>query len=274
MAEAYEQQSNSCACQTNQIFFWPLSALDPRFFGMSLWAQIADLISRFTGSAFTAVFDALRTFFAGDPETRARVAFSIAIIALSAKMAKADGVVTSDEVRAFQEIFTVPDAEFENVAMVYNLAKQDVAGFDAYARQVRDLFADEPVILNDVLDALFHIAGADGVVHEAELEMLQAIAGIFAIRDPEFRRLKSQYTEGGESDPYIVLGAARDWPPQQMRAHYRQLVRDNHPDRLVARGVPPEFLVLAQDRMAAINAAWDEVGIGSARELADAKGAA
>ncbi|MEO0498332.1 MAG: molecular chaperone DjiA [Pseudomonadota bacterium] len=241
---------------------------------MSLWAQIADLVSRIAGSAFMAVFEALRTFFAGDAETRSRVAFSIAIIALSAKMAKADGVVTTDEIKAFQEIFTVPDAEFENVAMVYNLAKQDVAGFDAYARQVRDLFADEPVILNDVLDALFHIAGADGVVHEAELEMLQIIAGIFAVRDPDFRRLKSQYTEGGDRDPYAILGVGRDWLPQQMRAHYRQLVRENHPDRLIARGVPPEFLVLAQDRMAAINAAWDEIGIGSARELPVTKGAA
>ncbi|MEN0088060.1 MAG: molecular chaperone DjiA [Pseudomonadota bacterium] len=241
---------------------------------MTLWAQIADLVRRTAGSAFAAVFEAVRTFFAGDAETRAQVAFSIAIIALSAKMAKADGVVSSAEVRAFQEIFTVPEAEFENVATVYNLAKQDVAGFDAYARQVRDLFSDEPVILNDVLDALFHIAGADGVVHEAELQMLQTIAGIFAVRDPDFRRLKSQYTEGGDADPYLVLGAARDWPPQQMRSHYRQLVRDNHPDRLLARGVPPEFLVLAQDRMAAINAAWDEIGIGSLRELSPTKGAA
>ncbi|MEM1365664.1 MAG: molecular chaperone DjiA [Pseudomonadota bacterium] len=241
---------------------------------MSIWAQIADLVRRTAGVAFLAVFEAVRTFFAGDAETRARVAFSIAIIALSAKMAKADGVVSQAEVRAFQDVFIVPEAEFENVAMVYNLAKQDVAGFDAYARQVRDLFADEPVILNDVLDALFHIAGADGVVHEVELEMLQTIAGIFAVSDPDFRRLKLQYTEGAENDPYDVLGASRDWPAQQMRAHYRQLVRDNHPDRLMARGVPPEFLVLAQDRMAAINAAWDELGIGSSRELSPTKGAA
>ncbi|MEO0635700.1 MAG: molecular chaperone DjiA [Pseudomonadota bacterium] len=241
---------------------------------MSIWSQIADLVRRTAGSAFMAVFEAVRTFFAGDAETRARVAFSIAIIALSAKMAKADGVVSAAEVRAFQEIFTVPDEEFENVAMVYNLAKQDVAGFDAYARQVGDLFSDEPVILNDVLDALFHIAAADGVVHEAEMEMLQAIAAIFAVADKDFKRLRSQYTEGGEHDPYTVLGASRDWTLQQLRAHYRTLVRDNHPDRLMSRGVPAEFMVLAQDRMAAINAAWDEIGAGSGHSLPSAQGAA
>jgi DnaJ like chaperone protein len=226
---------------------------------MSIWALIADVISRATSSALAALLEAVRTVFSGDKETRAKVAFSIAIIALSAKMAKADGVVSDAEVRAFQKIFTVPPEEFDNVAAVYNLAKQDVAGFDAYGRQVADLFHDEPRVLEDVLDALFFVAGADGVVHENELALLQMLAGIFSFSDEEFERIRLSHVSDGDRDPYLVLGAQRDWDFERLKSHHRDLVRENHPDRLLARGVPEEFMNLAQDRMAAINSAWDEI---------------
>jgi DnaJ like chaperone protein len=226
---------------------------------MSIWALIADVLSRASSTAFAAILEAVRTLFSGDKETRSKVAFSIAIIAMSAKMAKADGVVTQDEVHAFQKIFTVPDREFDNVAAVYNLAKQDVAGFDAYARQVEALFHDEPRILEDVLDALFFIASADGVIHESELAMLQMVAGIFALDHQDFERIRLSHVHEGDTDPYVILGAERDWDLEQLRARHRALVLENHPDRLIARGVPEEFIKLSQDRMAAINGAWEQV---------------
>jgi len=101
---------------------------------MSIWLRIGEFIQRISASAshgVVEVVEAVRTVFAGDPELRRRVAFSVAMIALSAKMAKADGVVTQDEVRAFQSIFEVPKSEARNVARLYDLAKRDIAGFEA-----------------------------------------------------------------------------------------------------------------------------------------------
>src|SRR5690606_29094837 len=134
---------------------------------MSIWARISEFLSSISTVAMTNVIERVRTVFEGDPEMRRRVAFSIAMIALSAKMAKADGVVTRDEVQAFQQIFIVPADQAKNVARLFDLAKQDIAGFDAYAQRIAGLCGSgQPncALLEDVLDGLFHIAKADGVV--------------------------------------------------------------------------------------------------------------
>ncbi len=229
---------------------------------MSIWTRVGEFVSRVSSEALSGVVEAVRTVFEGDPETRRRVAFSIAMIALSAKMAKADGVVTEDEVRAFQEIFEVPKDETKHVARLYNLAKTDVAGFEAYAERMARLcgtgHANCPM-LEDILDGLFHIAKADGVVHEHELAYLRRVAEIFQFDQVHFNRLAARHaiTHGG--DPYIVLDISRDAGREEIRRRYHELVRENHPDRLIARGVPEEFHAIANERLAAINAAYEVI---------------
>lgn len=230
---------------------------------MSIWSDIGRFISTLATDAFSTVVENIRTTFEGDEEVRKRVAFSVAIIALSAKMAKADGVVTEDEVTAFQEIFSVPAEEMTNVARLFNLAKQDVAGYHSYASQVHKLFPrDDPDnldVLHDVIDALFHIAKADGVVHENELLFLEDIAVEFGFNEHAFERIKLRHLSGDTCDPYKILDAEPDWTFEQMKRQYRKRVSEAHPDRLIARGVPPEFVVLATERLAMINLAWEKI---------------
>jgi len=226
---------------------------------MSVWSRLAEFVSSTAADAFSTVIERVRTVFEGDPQTRRQVAFSIAMIALSAKMAKADGVVTQDEVSAFQEIFEIPDKDARHVARLYNLAKSDVAGFVAYARQVRDLFPGDEAIMEDVMDGLFHIAKADGLMHDRETEFLEQVADALGIDDRAWERIRLRHVHPGEGDPYDILGAERDWDSDRLRAQYRSLVRENHPDRLIARGVPPEFVAIANDRLAEINRAWETV---------------
>jgi DnaJ like chaperone protein len=194
-----------------------------------------------------------------DKELRRQTAFAIAMIALSAKMAKADGVVSRPEVDAFCRIFAIPQGEERNVARVYNLAKQDVAGFDAYARDVARLFADDRDLLEAVLDGLFDIARADGAVHERELGYLAEVARIFGFDETAFARIRARHVIGAGRDPYVVLGADPSWDFRRLRERYRKLVVENHPDRLIARGLPSEFIRIANDRLAAINGAWEEI---------------
>ncbi|MEZ5870679.1 MAG: molecular chaperone DjiA [Nitratireductor sp.] len=226
---------------------------------MTVLGRFGEIISTAATGAFSAVIERLRTVFEGDSETRRQVAFSIAMIGLSAKMAKADGIVTPDEVEAFRDIFAIPEKEAQNVARLYNLAKQDVAGFDSYARQVAGLFPGETQILEDVMDGLFHIAKADGLMHDKELEFLDYVAVIFNIKGRDYARIKARHLNPDEGDPYLILGADRELGNDALRAHYRQLVKDNHPDMLIARGVPAEFVTIANDRLAAINHAWEQV---------------
>lgn len=235
---------------------------------MSIWTPLGEFIARVSGTALSNALEAVRTVFAGDPELRRRVAFSIAMIALSAKMAKADGIVTQDEIRAFGEIFLVPAWEARNVARLYDLAKQDTAGYEVYAERMAALCGSGRPncgMLEDILDGLFHIAKADGVVHEREVAFLRRIAEIFAIEPAHFQAILARHVRLGDADPYVILGVERDTPFEEVRRRYRLLVAENHPDKLIARGVPEEFIAIANTRIAAINAAYETIERGRQR---------
>jgi DnaJ like chaperone protein len=227
---------------------------------MSIWQRIGGVVDGGAG-AVGALLEWAGSLFGGigDPIARRQVAFSVAMVALSAKMAKADGVVTSDEIAAFRNLFTVPEGEGRNVARLFNLAKQDVTGFESYAEKIRAIYGDDREGLEDVIDGLFAIARADGAVHEAELEYLQNVAAIFSITGVDFERIASRHMVGHEGDPYLVLGVDRALDFAAIRVHYRKLVAENHPDRLIARGVPEECIAIATDRLAAINRAFEQI---------------
>jgi DnaJ like chaperone protein len=229
---------------------------------MSIWVRIGDFVAKSASSALSSLVEAVRTVFEGDPETRRKVAFSIAMIALSAKMAKADGIVTEKEVSAFQQIFAVPESERTHVAKLYNLAKQDVAGYEAYAAQMAKLCGTQERncrCLEDILDGLFHIAKADAYVHEKELAFLTRVGEIFGFDEAHFQAIAARHVHLGAADPYAVLGLPRSASFEEARRRYRQLAMENHPDRVAARGVPHEFLRIANDRIAAINGAWEKI---------------
>lgn len=221
---------------------------------MSIWTRISAAISALaSGEGLSAIFDKLRS-----PPERT-VAFAIAVIALGAKMAKADGQVTRNEVTAFREVFHIPKAEEASAAKVFNLARQDIAGFDAYARRIRDMYADQTETLCDLMEGLFHIAVADGDYHPAEDAFLREVAAIFGFDDRTFIRLRAQFVPDAERDPYDVLGVAPDMPLDQIRGVWRGLVRETHPDRMIARGVPEEAVKLAEKRLIAVNRAWEAI---------------
>lgn len=230
---------------------------------MSIWARISEFLSTVPAGALSSLIERVRTVFEGNPELRRRVAFSIAMIALSAKMANADGVVTQDEVRAFRQIFIVPPDQTRNVARLFDLAKRDTAGFEAYASRLATLCGyggPNCAVLEDILDGLFHIAKADGVVHERELGFLHRVAELFDIEESHFELILARHAilaEGG--DPWRVLGVEPGTPFETVRARYRLMVAENHPDRLIARGVPEEFLAIANSRLAAINNAYEAI---------------
>jgi DnaJ like chaperone protein len=227
---------------------------------MSIWTRITDAIEALRkGEGLAAVFETLRA-----PPERS-VAFTIAVIALSAKMAKADGLVTRAEVTAFREVFHIPPEDEKGAARVFNLARQDVAGFEEYARRIRRMFDDGTDTLCDLMEGLFHIAMADGTYHPAEDEFLERVAKIFGLDDHRFARLRARFVPDARPDPYAVLGVDPDTPLPEIRKAWRRLVRESHPDAMVARGVPEEAVKLSEKRMIDINRAWEEI---SARETA------
>ncbi|SFT47881.1 molecular chaperone DjiA [Sedimentitalea nanhaiensis] len=221
---------------------------------MSLWTRISDALAALSqGESLTAVFDRLRT----RPERS--VAFAIAVIALGAKMAKADGQVTRDEVTAFREVFQIAQADEAGAARVFNLARTDVAGYLDYASRIQRMFADDPGALCDLMEGLFHIAMADGFYHPDENRFLEDVADIFGVPDAQFRALRARFVPDARPDPYTVLGVAPQTPLPEVRRAWRRLVRETHPDSMIARGVPAEAVKMAEKRMIDINRAWEEI---------------
>lgn len=221
---------------------------------MTIWERISDAIAALrAGESLSVVFEKLRT-----PPERS-VAFTIAVIALGAKMAKADGLVTRNEVAAFREVFHIPKQEEQNTARLFNLARQDVAGFEDYARRVAGMFDSQDGTLCDLLEGLFYIAVADGSYHPQEDDFLARVAAIFGLSDRQFRALRTRFVPDAEPDPYDVLGVEPTMALEDIRAAWRQLVRESHPDRMVARGVPEEAVKMAEKRLIAINRAWETI---------------
>jgi DnaJ like chaperone protein len=221
---------------------------------MSIWSRIAAALSALaTGEGLSTILDQLRS----TPNPERSVAFTIAVIALGAKMAKADGTVTRNEVTAFRQVFAIPPADEANAARVFNLARQDVAGYDIYAAKIRAMFRDQDSdLLIDLMESLFHIALADGTYHPRENEFLMQVSTIFGLDDHAFRQLRARVVEGAPRDPYDVLGVTPNTPFEAIRAAWRHAVKTSHPDLMRARGVPPEAVKLAERRLQAVNEAW------------------
>ena len=221
---------------------------------MSLWTRIVDAMEALVrGESFSAVLEKLST-----PPERT-VAFAIAVIGLGAKMAKADGLVTKNEVTAFRSVFHIPKQEEANAARVFNLARQDVAGYESYAQTIGRMFRDNRKVLEDLLEGLFLIATADGVYHPAEDAFLERVAEIFGLSEREFRVIRGRTVPDAEPDPYDVLGVSPEANLEDIRLAWRHLVRETHPDRMIARGVPEEAIKLATRQLAAVNKAWETI---------------
>ncbi|MGQ5702496.1 TerB family tellurite resistance protein [Sandaracinobacteroides sp. A072] len=219
--------------------------------GLALGGPLGALAGAAVGAAIDRAILAVR---AGNPERR-QVAFTIAAIALAAKMAIADGHASEREMEAFERLFHVPGQERENMRRFYRLARQSVDGHEAYARQAASLLGAGSPVLEDLLEALMMIATVDGV-HPAEIDYLERVSAILGFSAVQWAAIRARHIPLAPEDPHSVLGVAPGATETEIRAAYRRLARDHHPDRHMAEGTPPEFIRVAEARMAAINAAY------------------
>ena len=185
--------------------------------------------------------------------------FTVGVIVLCAKMAKADGSVTTDEVKAFKEAFNVSAAEMKQAARTFNLAKQDTTGYKSCAEQLVTVLKGNRKLLEDVLEGLFHVAKADEEVHPQEEQFLGQVAKLFGFTDTEFSYIKARHVTAAKRNPYDVLGVKPSISDEELKSRYRMLVADNHPDQLIARGVPKEFVNIATEKVATLSDAYDAI---------------
>lgn len=209
-----------------------------------------------------------------NPEQSRKVAFTVAVIALCAKMARADGIVTKDEIAAFRRKVDIAPEDVKRVGQFWDLARQTSDGFEAYAQQAVSLFGARSAMLEQLIELLFAIAKADGDITATEWEYLSAVGHIFGYDDSEFNRLANLYS-GQQPAPHLVLGVDINASIETIKSAYKEMARKYHPDQMIAAGMPEEFIAAATDRLASINAAYDALTKLNLRRLespANAKG--
>ena len=235
---------------------------------MSIWGKI---IGGATGFAFGGPLGALLGSVAGHaidkiktkkklPEETAlkQISFTIGVIVLSAKMAKADGKVTEEEIKAFKEKINVPDNEIKNVAKLWDQAKKTTDGFEVYAKQISDLLERNSSVLEELLNLLITIAQADGKITIPEIKYLKKVGDIFGFSNEDFERIYSSKS-GFYRDPYKVLGVSRNSTIEEIKKKWKQLAINHHPDRLISKGIPEDLIQKSTSRLKEINNAWDTI---------------
>ena len=235
---------------------------------MSIWGKI---IGGATGFAFGGPLGALLGGVAGHaldkiktkrklPEETAlkQIGFTIGVIVLSAKMAKADGKVTEEEIKAFKEKINVPEHEIKNVAKLWDQAKKTTDGFEVYAKQISDLLERDSPVLEELLKLLIIIAQADGKITIPEIKYLRKVGDIFGFSNKDFERIYSSKSDIF-SDPYQILGVSRNTPVEEIKQKWKQLAINHHPDRLISQGIPEDLIQKSTSRLKEINNAWDTI---------------
>jgi DnaJ like chaperone protein len=235
--------------------------------GAAVGAALGHAADGGVGSGMPFPFTGLNDSVAGQAKVAALLGkkqqlFSIAAVALSAKLAKCDGPVKRTEIDAFRRQFRIPDSSVRDIGRLFDLARESTEDFAIYATQLGSAFSDNPAMLELVLGSLFAIARADGAVNAKEQAFLTGVHRAFRLDRPAWDRASGAAPpkpSPDEPDPYEILGVARTAGGPELRAVWRKLMRENHPDALAARGVPAEFIEKASSSVARINAAWDRI---------------
>ena len=235
---------------------------------MSIWGN---LVGGFIGFSFAGPIGALIGSIIGGKISSARRGgfqqsfaqsqqiFAISLVILTAKLAKADGQVSKEELIAIKDKLKIPDYEIDQVGKIFNKAKEDSLGYEPYAKQIAQIYQNKPAVLDEVINILFYIAESDGKVSDSELAMIKNIAQIFNLTDIQFEGIKESRRGSDKLNPYIVLGCTSNDDFATIRKRYLQLSKEHHPDALISKGVPQEVIEESKKKMRAINSAFDKI---------------
>mgnify|MGYP001200506627 FL=1 len=222
--------------------------------GFAIGGPIGALLGAVAGHAIDTKI--LPSYISND-ENYKSIVFTAGVIALSAKMAKADGKVTKEEILTFRKLVQIPKDDINQVSKLWELAKETTDGYELYAKQIFSLFSNQPEILERILDILFEIAKSDGNIDSTELNYLKNVSNIFNFDEIIFKKLLALHNP--ENNSFEILGVKISDSLEDIQKKWKEMVKNNHPDKLVGQGMPIEFIESANQKLAIINSAFEEI---------------
>ena len=226
--------------------------------GFALGGPLGAILGVMAGSAFDKRKQKNFQYSQISQEQKQQI-FTISFIVLAAKLAKSDGQVTNDEIQAFKEKFNVPKTELDKVGKIFNEAKKDVYGYKQIADQVGLVFSGNKILLEEMLNNLFYIAASDGQISLNEVDLLRSISESFSFDEKTFQRIFQMNLNNNTSDPYKILDVSREDTDQEIRKKWIDLNKEHHPDNLISKGMPKEFIEQSNKELASINLAYDKI---------------
>jgi DnaJ like chaperone protein len=223
--------------------------------GLSLGGPFGMLLGSLLGGKISRARSGVRMGSFAQPQQ----VFALSLIVLSAKLSKADGQVSREELIAVKDKLKIPENELDQVGKIFNKAKEESQGYEPYAQQIAQIYRGNLNVLEEVINMLFYIAEADGNVSASELEMIESISGIFGLSNVQFKSIKESRKLSEKSNPYIILESNPNDDIQSIRKKYIKLSKEHHPDLLISKGVPTEVIEESKKKMRAINSAWDQI---------------
>ena len=224
--------------------------------GLSLGGPFGMLLGSIIGGKISRARSGARNF---GVFAQSQQVFALSLIVLSAKLSKADGQVSKEELIAVRDKLKIPENEINNVGKIFNKAKEESSGYEPYAQQIAQIYKNNLNVLEEVINILFYIAEADGNTSQSELSMIQHIAQIFGLSQSQFNSIRESRKSSDKLNPYIVLESKPEENLQTIRKKYLKLSKEHHPDILISKGVPQEVIEESKKKMRAINSAWDQI---------------
>ena len=224
--------------------------------GLSLGGPFGMLLGSIIGGKISRARSGARNF---GTFAQPQQVFALSLIVLSAKLSKADGQVSKEELIAVRDKLKIPENEINNVGKIFNKAKEESSGYEPYAQQIAQIYKNNLNVLEEVINILFYIAEADGNISQSELNMIKHIAQIFGLSQSQFNSIRESRKSSDKLNPYIVLESKPEENLQTIRKKYLKLSKEHHPDILISKGVPQEVIEESKKKMRAINSAWDQI---------------
>jgi len=234
------------------IFGGPLGAVAGAALGHILIDKSSDLVNQTIRPQQGPQFE---------PAERTQATYFISLFSILGKLSKIDGVVTRDEITVVKDfINNLPMAEREKqfARQVFNEAKDSRYSIEDFATELYQAARTQPTLLLSFLDLLFKIAAADGALHPAEETALKSVKNIFKISDTQFENIKAVYFKDFDKY-YKILNCTPESSNQEIKSSYKKLVKDFHPDKIVSKGLPEEFIDFASNRFREIQESYEKI---------------
>lgn len=186
-----------------------------------------------------------------------QISFTYALIAIAAKLCCNNKGLTREKYVAFREAFPLRGGVCGKIRGLFLLACEDATPVEHYVGQIARLYPSHDELFASLVERLFAIATASGVLAPEDERMLASIAHRLGISASDYTGMRDRHMHGHK--PHQLLGLEKRTSPSVIKKRYYELMQHYHPDRFANEALSPELELLLQLKASEINSAYHQL---------------